>query len=90
MATKANKKILTIKTKYGSFKCVFEPEKDMGGYAAQARGVQGAISWGRNFTEAKNMIKEAIEGAIEADIVAKAEKKGIVQIKNSKYSLPSA
>lgn len=58
------KKILSIKTRYGFFQCVFEPEKDMGGYAAEARGVQGAVSWGKNFKEAKKMIAEAIEGAI--------------------------
>ena len=90
MVRKAAKKILTIKTKYGSFESVFEPEKDMGGYMVEARRVPGAISWGRNFAEAKNMIKEAIEGAIEADIGAKAEKKGIVQIKNSKHSQVAA
>jgi len=78
------KKTLTIKTDYGSFVCVFEPEKDMGGYAVEARGVNGAVSWGKNLIEAKLMIKEAIEGAIEARVIARAEKKGIVQIKNNR------
>lgn len=61
-----SKKIFLIKTKYGSFQCVFEPEKDMGGYAVEARGVSGAISWGKTMAEAKKMRTEAIEGAIEA------------------------
>ena len=74
------KKFLVVKTKYGSFKCVFEPEKDMGGYMVEARGVAGAISWGKNLAEAKTMILEAIEGAIEAQAVINAEKKGIVRI----------
>ena len=60
------KKTAIVKTKYGSFPCVFEPEKDMGGYTAEARTVQGAVSWGKNLAEAKRMIAEAIEGAIEA------------------------
>ena len=81
------KKILIIKTKYGSFRCIFEPEKDMGGYAVEARGVPGAISWGKTFVEAKKMIAESIEGAIEASAIIRAEKKGIVQIKN-RHSLP--
>lgn len=81
------KKILPIKTKYGSFQCVFEPEKDMGGYAVEARGVAGAISWGKTLVEAKRMIAEAIEGAIEALAVANAEKRGIVKIAN--FRMPS-
>ena len=60
------KKVLIIETDYGSFKCVFEPEKDMGGYMVEAHNVSGAISWGKTLLEAKRMIKEAIEGAIEA------------------------
>ena len=80
------KKILLIKTKYGSFCCVFEPEKDMGGYAVEARGVSGAVSWGKTLAEAKRMITEAIEGAIEAGIVARAEKKGLVTIPNARIS----
>lgn len=90
MVKKTVKKTLIIETKYGSFSCVFEPEKDMGGYSAEARGVSGAISWGKTLAEAKRMIAEAVEGAIEAEVVAKAVKKGIVQIKNSRRSVPIA
>lgn len=89
MAKRNVKKVLIIKTDYGSFKCVFEPEKDMGGYMVEAYNVPGAISWGKNLSEAKHMIKEAIEGAIEARVIAQAEKRGIVQIKNGKYSTPT-
>ncbi len=73
------KKILLVKTKYGSFKCVFESEIDMGGYSVEARGVQGAVSWGKTLTEAKKMITEAIEGAIEANIIIKAEGEGRIR-----------
>ena len=82
------KKTSIIKTKYGSSKCIFEAEKDMGGYAVEARGVSGAVSWGKNLSEAKRMIAEAIEGAIEAKAIANAEKKGIIQIKNHRHPLP--
>lgn len=75
------KKTLTIKTQYGLFDCVFEPEKDMGGYVVVAKGINGAVSWGKNLTEAKKMAKEVIEGVVEANIISKAEKKGIIQIK---------
>lgn len=85
MAKKAIKKIFEIETKYGSFHCIFEPEQDMGGYTVEAKGVRGAISWGKNFNEAKRMIIDAIEGAIEANIVAQAEKVGIVQIKDGRH-----
>ena len=80
--TTMSKKILTIKTQYGSFQCIFEPEKDMGGYAVEARGVAGALSWGKTLSEAKRMIAEAIEGAIEAKAIAAAEKRGVVQATN--------
>lgn len=78
------KKTANIKTKYGVFPCVFETEKDMGGYSAEARNVQGAISWGKTLAEAKRMIAEAIEGALEARIVSDAEQSGIVQINRNR------
>jgi len=74
------KKDLTIETKYGFFRCVFEPEIDMGGYMVEARGLPGAISWGKNMKEAKKMITEAIEGAVEANVLAMAEDEGVVKI----------
>lgn len=70
----------SIKTKYGSFYCIFEAEKDMGGYVAEAPEVQGAVSWGKTLAEAKRMIAEAIEGAIESKIIAKAERTGVVRV----------
>jgi len=89
MVIRTAKKILTIKTKYGSFESVFEPEKDMGGYMVETRGIPGAISWGKNLAEAKRMIAEAIEGAIEAKAVSQAEKRGLVQIKGNKHFTPA-
>ncbi|MDP2703756.1 MAG: type II toxin-antitoxin system HicB family antitoxin [bacterium] len=85
MVKRTVKKTLIVETKYGSFRCVFEPEKDMGGYVVEACGVPGAISCGKTLSEAKQMITEAIEGAVEANIVAQAEKKGIVRIKNGRH-----
>ena len=81
------KKVFTIKTKYGFYKCIFEPEPDMGGYMVEARGVSGAISWGKTLSEAKKMIAESIEGAIEAEAIINAINKGIVQFKNDKSSI---
>ena len=67
------KKTFTIKTKYGSHRCVAEPEKDMGGYTVEARGVAGALSWGKTLADSKKKIIEAIEGAIEARAIVQAE-----------------
>ena len=69
-----------IKTNYGTFVCLFEPEKDMGGYTVEALEVQGAVSWGKNLAEAKRMIAEAIEGVIETRVLARSEKEGTVRI----------
>jgi len=80
----AAKKKLThsIKTAYGAFVCVFERERDMGGYTAEAIGIQGAISWGKNLAEAKKMIAEAIEGAIEGEAIITALKAGRISLRS--------
>ena len=75
-----NKITRSIKTNYGNFLCLFEPEKDMGGYTVESPEIQGAVSWGRNLTEAKLMIAEAIEGVIETRVLARAENEGTVRI----------
>lgn len=83
------KKIADIKTRYGTFRCVFEPERDMGGYVVTAPAVQGAVSWGKNLTHAKKMIAECIEGAIETRIIGEAVKKGNVRFTTHARRLPS-
>lgn len=72
-------KTAIVKTKYGPFKVVFEPETDMGGYVVTAPKVQGAVSWGKNLAHAKKMITECIEGAIEARVIAEAVHEGNVR-----------
>lgn len=74
------KNIYPIKTNYGTFSCLFELEKDMGGYTAEAIEVQGAVSWGNNLAHAKLMIAEAIEGVIETRVLARAEEEGTVRV----------
>ncbi|MEK7157379.1 MAG: type II toxin-antitoxin system HicB family antitoxin [Patescibacteria group bacterium] len=76
---KVSKKTAVVKTRYGSFKAVFEPETDMGGYVVTAPAMQGAVSWGKNLVEAKKMIAECIEGAIEARVISEAVKEGHVR-----------
>ena len=39
----------------------------------EARGVKGAISWGKNMAEAKKMIAEAIEVVIEGELIIAAK-----------------
>lgn len=88
MASK--KQTFSIKTQYGSFACTFEPEKDMGGYVAEAPSVQGAVSWGKTLAEAKRMIAEAIEGSIEARAISKAIEKGTVRVTRRTPSVAAA
>jgi len=75
------KKTADIKTKYGTFRCVFAPERDMGGYVATAPTVRGAISWGKTLVDAKRYVVEAIEVAIEGDAVIIAHKAGYVALR---------
>ena len=83
------KKQISIKTLYGSFVCVFEREPDMGGYTAEA-DLQGAMSWGKTLAEAKHMIKESIEGAIEARALVQAERAGSIRITRLTRNLSEA
>ncbi len=69
-----------VKTKYGVYSVVLEPEKDMGGYTVEALNIQGAVSWGKTLAEAKKMIVDAIEGVIEVKAIVNAEKDGSVSI----------
>ena len=75
------KKIIGVKTRYGTFWCVFESERDMGGYTVEALGLSGALSWGKTLAEAKRQIVEAIEVAIEGDAVINAHKAGYVALR---------
>lgn len=75
----SSKKIAVVKTQYGSFTAVFEAEPDMGGFVVTAPKMQGAVSWGRNLTDARRMIVEAIEGSIETNIIADAAEQGKVR-----------
>lgn len=86
---KISKKTATVKTRYGLFRAVFEPETDMGGYVVTAPKVQGAVSWGKNFSHAKKMIAECIEGAIEARVISEAVKEGSVRFTASAKHIPS-
>jgi len=74
-----SKKIAAVKTRYGSFTAFFEAEPDMGGFVVTAPKMQGAVSWGKNLTEAKRMIIEAIEGIIEMGIIAEAAEQGYIR-----------
>jgi len=77
-------KTAMIKTRFGTFKAVFEPETDMGGYVVTAPKVQGAVSWGKNLTHAKKMIAEAIECAIEGEVILAAAQAGQVTMRKQK------
>ncbi|MBI2674700.1 MAG: hypothetical protein HYX22_03130 [Candidatus Yanofskybacteria bacterium] len=81
------KKILEIKTICGSFKCVFEPEPDMGGYMITVPQRPDVVSWGKTMAHAKKMAKEAIECSIEGDIIIAAEKRGEISIIRSRAVL---
>ncbi len=63
MKKQANKKKVTVHTKYGAHVIVLE--RDGKGYMATAPGLQGVITWGKTVTHAKEMAKEAIELCIE-------------------------
>lgn len=76
---KAKKLKIEVKTLYGVFKVTLEPEPDMGGYIITVPKKSDVISWGKNLTHAKRMVKEAIECSIEGDILIAAEKEKAIE-----------
>jgi predicted RNase H-like HicB family nuclease len=52
-----------------------------------ARDTQGAVSWGKDLSEAKRMIAEAIEGIVELKVLTNEEKAGRITVKN--HTIPS-
>jgi len=78
------KRTAIVRTRYGSFSCIFEPEADMGGFVVTAPKVQGAVSWGKTLAEAKRMITEAIDGVHEGAIIAEAERIGTVRLTHNR------
>jgi predicted RNase H-like HicB family nuclease len=81
------KKVLTIKTKYGSYKSIFEPEPDMGGYMITVPQRPDVVSWGKTTAHAKKMAKEAIECSVEGEIIIEAERRGEIAIKKQRAVL---
>ena len=78
------KKKYPIKTEYGIFEAVFEPEPDMGGYMVTVPKRPDVVSWGKNLAHAKRMAKEAIECSVEGSVLIAAEKEGIVSLRRQR------
>jgi len=61
----ANRRLISIRTKYGSHIGVFETDPDKGGFVVTGKELPGVVTWGRNLAHAKKMAKEAMELCIE-------------------------
>lgn len=57
----AKKRILRIKTDLGNFECLFESNAPQGGYTVTVPKLKGIVTFGKNLSDAKKMVKEAIE-----------------------------
>lgn len=62
----------------------------MGGYVAEAPGLQGAISWGKTLTEARRMIADAIEGSIETRVISRSVRKNTIRVARRTPSVAAA
>jgi predicted RNase H-like HicB family nuclease len=56
-----SKKIISIKTRFGNFDCLFEKNRPENGYTVTVPKLKGIVTCGENLNEAKKMAKEAIE-----------------------------
>ena len=77
---KTKKIKVEVKTLYGVFNVILEPEPDMGGYMITVPKKPDVISWGKTLSHARKMAKEAIECSIEGDILIAAEKEKAITI----------
>lgn len=57
----AKKQIQKVKTLFGTFDCVFDPNTPEKGYTVTVPRVRGVVTCGDTLAEAKKMAKEAIE-----------------------------
>ena len=67
----------TVKTRYGLFEILLE--RDGKGYFVSVPRLPEVITGGTTLTHAKRMAVEAIEVAIEGDVLSRAEKSGRVR-----------
>ena len=72
------KKKSAVKTQYGVFDITLSPEseKKIKGYVVTVPKVRGVVTWGKTLVHARKMAKEAIECAIEGEILIAAERQG--------------
>lgn len=66
-----------VQTKYGLFAVSFE--RDGKGYAASVPRISEIATFGTTLADAKRMAREAIEVAIEGEVLARAEQKGTIK-----------
>lgn len=78
------KRYITIKTKFGSHVCLFDPDEN--GYVVTAKDVPGVVTCGKNLVEAKEMAKDALELMIETIAI---ESPVSVAIKNNRFRIPA-
>lgn len=55
------KKLTSIKTAFGTFECLFDPNTPEKGYTVTVPKLSGVVTFGDKLAEAKRMAKEAIE-----------------------------
>ena len=55
------KKLLAVKTNFGAFECLFEPNTPEKGYTVTVPKLKGVVTCGDTLAEAKQMAREAIE-----------------------------
>jgi predicted RNase H-like HicB family nuclease len=66
-----------VQTKYGLFSVSLE--RDGIGYAVSVARIPEIATFGKTLLDAKRMAKEAIEVAIEGEVLSRAEKRGTIK-----------
>jgi len=77
VSKKPSLKTADIQTKYGIYAVTFE--RDGRGYAVSVPRRPEVATYGNTLTDAKRMAQEAIEVAIEGEVLAKAEEQGAIR-----------
>lgn len=72
-----SKQKVSIQTRYGFFDVIFQ--RDGRNYLVQVPKYPEIVTFGKSFAHAKRMAKDAIEVAVEGEVLLRAKERGIIR-----------
>jgi predicted RNase H-like HicB family nuclease len=85
MSARISKQKLPVSTRYGAFDVTLQ--RDSSGYLVLVTKLPEVVTYGRTISEAKRMAVEAIEVAIEGEVLTRAARSGTIRFSNRRKTL---